>query len=112
MAHTISLDINQRIKTCNLLSQSRGTTGDYRLNCQLMDLLELSSDEIKEHRVSARDVEALGIRSFHWDPSDDFTRAFELKPALWMRLKALFETSQFTPQDRPWLEPILEQLGI
>ena len=113
MDHTITLDLSQRLNVANVISQSRGNTGEYRLNNQLLDMLEFTEEDIAKGGITSKDIERLGIKQYFWDPASNFTRDFRLKPAQWMRLKAVFETfNQFGRQDKDWLDPVLEQLGI
>lgn len=112
---TLSLNFLERFRLLTLLGECPGmTTRDFRLQNQIMDLIEFTQEETEQGKVEQKSVS--GMETYHWDPVvGSVKKEFTLTPELENRLKAVIE--KMLPQIplkeyNTWLVGVCDSLGI
>jgi hypothetical protein len=110
----LSLTILQRIKIKQFMETSQTRTlGESRLNVKIIDKIEMTKEEMKEHGVTEHFGPG-GSPYYSWPQANDLVKEFELSNEEHARLCSFFrESAGPTPEDlKAWLEDVLGQLGI
>lgn len=77
-----------------------------------MEKIDFTPEEVERSGMVKRPL-ASGVIQFNWSEEKMFDADISFTSEEWARIKFLAENwTGFTPADRVWWEPILEQLGV